>query len=430
MFRTNAKLVRAVVIVMPWTLCFTVVSSADDAVDVRMVVERLFEVGWDTSFASRATTDREFNGLSPIVQSEPRIRYARALTLIKQGRQREAKDGVDTLVKTYGESITPLKTKIWLAVLTEQYGQAMADIETLSGLLSKQPDGATKGDEYRTTARTLGLLFGYLEGPRADKVSTTTLANHQKKVQDRLDAKLQDAFREGQRDAIVLYLDLKQQYEEKENEAKRESERVRVQESKRIAAERERLVEQHKRLKEEIAQRREELQSELDTMASAESPLVQQQAVADRHRVAAFRELTEVVDDIDFLERRLARERDPIIRAHLRREIRRLDIIADDIRIDVLEAERQIALAQNEIDGLRRRSAQLQANMGGELKRAEGEYRNIEQRQKKLVADEKKLEKPILDSRPLLPLRRKIDSLATYTPFPLEEEKRRLLDSL
>jgi hypothetical protein len=47
-----------------------------------------------------------------------------------------------------------------------------------------------------------------------------------------------------------------------------------------------------------------------------------------------------------------------------------------------------------------------------------------------LDADEKKLDKPILDTRPLLSLQRRMDSLATYLNFPLEEEKRRLLSSL
>ncbi len=430
MFRTNAKLVYVAVVVIPWTLHFTGASSGDDAVDVRTVVERLFDVGWKTSFSARAATDREFDGLSPRVQAEPRIQYAHALTLIKQGRQREAKEGVDALVRAYGESMTPLKTRIWLAVLTDQYAQAMVDMETLSVLLSKQSEPVGQRDEYRTAARTMGLLFGYLEGPCANAVPSTTRADHQKKIQDHLDTPLEDAFLEGHRDAIRVYLDLKRQYEEKESEAKKEAERVRVQESKRIETERRRLVEQHKRLKEEIAQRREELQSDLDAMASAESPLVQQQAVADRNRFVAFRELTEIVDRIDVLEHRLIHEEDPVIRAHLRRDIRRLDIIADDVRVDVLEAERQMALAQREIDRLRRQGAQLRADMGATLNRADRDYRNIEKREKRLVADEKKLQKPILDSRPLLALRRKMDALATYAPFPLEEEKRRLLKSL
>jgi TolA-binding protein len=137
-----------------------------------------------------------------------------------------------------------------------------------------------------------------------------------------------------------------------------------------------------------------------------------------------------VVDDIDFLDHRLAHERDPVIRARLIREIRRLERIADEYRVDVLEAERQIALAQSEIDGLRRRGVQMRSSMSDQLDRAERDVRNIEKREKRLDADEKKLAKPILDTRPLLPLKRKMESLGTYSPFPLEEEKRRLLDSL
>ncbi len=430
MFQANAKLIHAVMLVVLWTWCLPTLALADDGVDVRAVVERLFDVGWDSSFSARDALDREFNGLSPVAQMEPRIQYAHALTLIKQGRQREAKDVVDALVKTYEESITPLKTRIWLAVLINEHGPALADMEKLGVLLSKLPKATAERDEYLAAARTLGLLFGYLEGPCGETVPATTRTGHQKRIQEHLDGPLEDAFREGQRGAILAYLDLQRQYEAKEEEAKKESERVRADEKKRIEAERVQLGEQRKQIKENVARRRDELQSELDSLAASESPLVQEQAAADRIRDAALRELTDVVDDIDFLARRLARERDPVIRARLRREIRRLEQIADEYRVDVLEAERQIALAQSEIDGLRRRGAQMRSSMSDQLDRAERDIRNIEKREKRLDADEKKLAKPILDTRPLLPLERKMESLGTYSPFPLEEEKRRLLDSL
>lgn len=430
MFRTNANLVYAAMLVVLSAWCFPAIASCDDAPDARAVVERLFEVGWDASFSARAALDREYKGLSPVVQTEPRIQYAHALTLIKQGRQREAKEGVDALVKTYEGSITPLKTKIWLAVLTEQHGPAMADMEKISVLLSKQVKPGAERDEYVSAARTLGLLFGYLEGPCAGTVASTARAGHQKRIQQQLDGPLEDAFRDGHRDAILAYLDLKRQYDVKEEETKKESERVRVAEKKRIESERVRLAEQRAQVKEDVARRRDELQSELDAIAAAESPLVQEQVAADRTRMAAFRELNDVLDDLDFLEHELAHERDPVIRARLLREIRRLERIGDAYRIDVLEAERQIALVQSDIAGLRRRGAQMQSNMSDQLNRAEREVRNIDKREKVLDANEKKLDKPILDSRPLLPLQRKMDALATYAPFPLEEEKRRLLTSL
>jgi chromosome segregation ATPase len=326
--------------------------------------------------------------------------------------------------------VTPLRTKIWLAVLLEHYGQAMTDMEALADLLSREVKSGGAAQHQLAVARTMGLLFGYLAGPVGDNVSATSRAEREQRVQERLTPELKEAFRNGQRDALAAFQELQREYEQKEVEARQESERRRVAEMERITAERKRMAEQHEQLKADISRARDELQSDLDALAAAESPLLQQQASGEQRRLRAVSELADLLDELDFLADRLARERDPVIRARLRRELRRLELIADDVQLEVLDAERQIAVAQNEIAGLRRQRAQLQAAMNARIERAERDFRNLEQREKRLTAEERDLQKPILDSRPLLPLERKMESLATYAPFPLEEEKSRLLNSL
>lgn len=137
--------------------------------------------------------------------------------------------------------------------------------------------------------------------------------------------------------------------------------------------------------------------------------------------------LVRIIGEIERLEILLEREKDPVIRQRLIRDIHRLETQTDRFRVDLLEIQRLAAVTEARLVILGRQMAMTRAQYNQALNRTAKERSGLERREKQIGAVERKAKRTTGDKRRSRTL---AGAFTTYAPFPLEEEKRRLLDGL
>lgn len=405
-------------------------ARAADATHVEDAVKQLLDIGWQESFRSRILVDKHFDQLSTVVQADGRLKHAYALVLIKQRRYTEAVETVDELVVRDDKNASTLKAKVWLDILTKKYSVGLVGMEKLAKLLKAELNQDAGADASRKTEGMLGIMFGYLEGPAADVVNPAQRVTYLKKIVGHFDDAQKDAFEAGRRQVKDQFTALVTEKEDALGKAKKEADQLREQLLKDADSQRGRIARQRENASEKEERSREEFQTEVDRLRAAERPLVETMTRIDRNALFVNSELGRIVAEIERLELLLRDEKDPVVRERLIRGIHRLEIRADRYRVDLLEIERQAAVAEAQLIDLRRQMVAAQSKRQQDLNRSSREETRLDRREKQVGFTERKARRTTGDKRRSRTLAARAAAFTTYSAFPLEEEKKRLLDSL
>jgi len=302
-------------------------------------------------------------------------------------------------------------------------------MEKLAGLLKPQANGPTP-DECVQTAHLMGVMFGFLEGPAAAVVDQAQRDRSRQKILTLLDAGQTKALEDGRRRVKEKFTSLVVEQEDATAEAKKEADRLREELLKAADDQRGQIAGKREQLTEEEQKNRAEFRSEAERLTAAERPLVEGMTRIERDAVFVENELVRIIGQIERLAILLDRERDPDIRQRLIRDVQRLEIRADRLRVDLLQIERQAAVAEARLVALRRQMAMTLAQYNQDLNRTTKERSGLERREKQVGAVERKARRTTGDRRRSRTMATRAGAFTTYAPFPLEEEKRRLLDKL
>lgn len=400
---------------------------ADDS-RVGNAVSKLFKTGWTTSIKARAETDELFQAVEQYKLVNEHTLYTYALIKIKQRDFPVATKTLDDLLMLDEGHVKAHKAKIWISMLTRKYSTALPEMERLSNLLPK--DNKEPTSQHREIARYLGRMFGFLEGPAMGAVKDDQLSRYEGKIGDQLVGNLEAVFEEGRRSIEQEYDSLAQVTEETADKGKVDAEN----EQKRLLAE---LAEK----KEDIVDRREKLapqrekildegKSEIQAIAAELKPLVEEFTQLDFQASNIRRELFLINSEIGRYQANFARTKDPIIRSGIAREIDRQSIISSRYQLNLNALKRRAAVNNAKQTEIRRRMAQTQARYAGQINAVNKELGNLSKEEKRNEVDRKKGQRTpnsigLIRSRSLA---NKASAFSTYEPFPLEEEKQRLLD--
>jgi hypothetical protein len=401
--------------------------AAERPEHIQTAVQKLLTVGWQVAREARQQADDYYGRLAGSVQAEPRVQQAYLLVLLKQQRYTEVPNQVDDILRRERQDLLAWRAKIWLAMLTKKYGVALVDIDKLGASWPAATEQGARADEYQGCARFLGALFGFLEAPAAPALSAAQRDAALKKFVARLDPPSQEAFEAGRREAKQQYAALLADQGEADEAAKRKADEEREDVLKDVATAREGVDQRRESVAEEANRARDEYQAQKQKLAQAEAPL--QTDLARLQAQAAFPqgELARLRGEMARLEDLARREKDPVQRDRLRAEIARLDIRGDRYRAQLLELERAAALLTARLVEVQRERARVELEAGGRMTRVERELGDLNRREQQADAAERKARETTGDKRRARAIATRVAALTTYAPFPLEEEKQKLL---
>ncbi len=407
------------------------IATADELA-LKTGITRMMDVGWSVTPTARAAADAQYGELQAIAAGDVRLLTASALVLLQQRRYEEAGKRLDELLAQDEHNLLALRAKTWLATTMKSYGGAMVTAEKLRAALpiesTQDPNGEAVAQDQLAF---LGRLCGYLAGPVADSVDQTVRKQLERTVLMGLGDERRLVFeqaRDGVTQKFFELTDTKIDQEKKNVEDRKVEANQTLQD---VEATRKEIESRVGELEASATKLQKEWNDELAEIEKLDRPLVAELARLRARADIVGRDLASFQIQIDSLNVRFARERDPVIRNQIARDIDQLSFTASRISSDLTLINRQGQAVEAQRAALAQRVARAQANFGGQIDRLNKELVALGKKEKRADYEEKKAKRPVSSSSTkTIALSSQVTALSTYDKFPLEQARQRLLNEL
>jgi hypothetical protein len=379
--------------------------SAPPDADLRAGASQLLELAEQRTTAATAAAAAEYEKLKRAAPADARIEYVGAIALLQQRKYATALPLVARYLAQHPDDQAALRTKIWVQLNDRRFDDAFAESVRLSQLAAKAPP-----EEAGTAARFLGTLYGYFELVRPDAAPAETVAKHRRVVLATLGEAHLAAFDEGRQVVVnsLAQLDEQKQQREEAAAAKRDDEQ--------------------KQAAQELASQEQTIAASKMTIDTAGGELRDAQ-----QKLAVLRaQLGSLANDRTQLEAQAASLQSQLLEQQkvLSSGRRNLgaEAIATRISVSLAALNKQLFDLDRKALALRNEAAQLGQKGQGEseaIARGETAVRQAEKKSAALERRMRQLAKAKPASTAALSVRRR--SLATYLPFPYDDEKERVL---
>ena len=173
-----------------------------------------------------------------------------------------------------------------------------------------------------------------------------------------------------------------------------------------------------------------EFRSEIADLEKRAQPLFERLTRLESEAAVVRRQALNLAADIDSLQIHASKTKDPYERDRLLREADRLTIYYRRHEVELSGMEAEAAGLQAQRNQLLIQQQQAQARYQAELGRLAGKLEGLERDLKRIVAEDRKLSKPVSGNTPRVrDLARVATAFTTYDQLPLERERQRVLDS-
>lgn len=429
----NVRTAILLVFVLPAacvTGAFPTAFGAEPAELNRRIAEML-RVGWESTGSARSAAADRFDELQREAPGNSHAEYAYALIQIRHHRYRQADTLLGDMVAVDQKDPAQWRAKAWLSVVVKDYPAALVALDRLGQLLPADDQDPADERAHLASVRFLGRVFGYLEGPVADAAGKPLVDEHKRAVIERLSDARYDAFEHARVEMLA-------QFRRRDREtalARREAITDQLHRKEQTQEKHRQVLDQADETIDRIDQRRDklrhELDDEIDEIDTADHPLVGQMAELERRAAGARREFLLFEGDIQHLYYRAQREKDPLEKEYLLREADRLSLLQSRYgrELSVLEGE-LAAVAQQRLR-LGRRRAQAEARFAKENGDLNEQLDALDRIGRRIEIEQKQLDKPSTGmTQRVRSMSARTDAFTTYEPFPLEQERQRLLDAL
>jgi hypothetical protein len=406
-------------------------ASADEAA-ANAALAQMLDDGWGTNAAFRTAGNKQRDAAFAAAGYSPQALYAVAVMYIKQGRYAEAQKLIDEHLSRDDASLVGQRARVWLSAILKNYSGAMISAEQLAtSLPAASPEDKDADEAQRECIAFLGRIYGFLGGPAAGNVKLDERKTSERKVLATLSTERRALFEEARDGVLQKHLELIDEKDATADAAKEAAEDAKAKTLDEIAKEREERAARLKELQGRSDKLKGELRDELAQIAKEDRPLVNELAGLERRAASINRELFSVQSQISSVQAILDREENPNRRGFLLAELDRLLVFGSRLDGDLAALNRLAAGVQSQRAALAARQQKAQQDIGGQIKRINDEGNDLTKREKRAAAIEKRTERST-PSTPAsaLALRATASALATYDPFPLEQEKARILKSL
>lgn len=393
---------------------------------------KLLEVGWGKTPPIRVAGDLQADELFEIAGRQPVPLYAYSLVLMKQGRYADAGKVLDEILKKETKNLEAWRAKAWLTAVLKNYGGSMAAAEKLSLLIPKTEAASNEEeDRQREFIAFLGRLYGFLGGPAQASLSVDERKASEKKISERLTEDRRVVFEEARDGVLQRYLELTGAKQDEKEKAKEKADADREKTLREIAEQRGESKDRIKELEEQVDKAKKEHQDESAAIAKSDGPLVAELTRLNARATVFNRELLAIDGQITRLQIQLNQERDPNLRNILQFQISDLQVLFTRYEADLFALNRQADTVQAQRIGLANRQQRADNDLAGKLNRVDGELAALNKQEKRNTAIEKRASKSTAATpTSALSLSAQAAALGTYDPYPLEQEKLRILEGL
>jgi hypothetical protein len=411
----------------------TAVLRADEAAAKRAIAQ-ILEVGWGDSFRAIEPAREHFEQAKGAAPRDPRVAFAFALVHIKHGRHSDAVKLLDEALSLDRRHVPAREAKIWIDVLLKRYPAALVQIDELAALLpAKDTPGVS--DEVkardRDTARFIGRLFGFFEGPAEKSINAVRLAEAKKGVLERLSAEHREEFEAGRKavsDRFAEFFLMREQTKDDEAAAQK---KAKDEEARRLAEDKAAVAADKATVAKQATQTREQLDKFLSDVDRQLAPLDKEYARLSAQGVGLRERMIDLDRDISRLLRLAETTEDRATAARYRLDAQRVQDIRARHAADYRVLEAQAGRVRGQQAALLNERDTAVARYNAEAKRLGREQVKLAQTEKRIARDEDRNRMPPSGNTDKVHvLSQKVLAFTTYEPFPLERARSRLVESL
>lgn len=410
-------------------LVFPSLTPADEA-GSRSLVRQLLEQAWDTTDEAKSKATERISQLHRLGDSVEAA-YAEALVCMLQRRFEESQSALDRLLKLEPGHLAAHRAKVWTSLLTKNYGAALVGMERLAEAAAKSTEDEATRDDANESARFLGSVYGFVDGPLEKTAAVASRKSTEKSILAALNDQQRMLFTEARHEVMEKFTGLTSDREDSREQAVADAEAEKQKVLADVDIRRKEIAKQAEELEERRDKVQAELNEELQEVARLDRPLASQLTRMQADAAAVQANLSGLALDIDRLEAELAREKDPVLRDRIRRDIDRVSALARRYDGELAAVSRLIAGVQSQRAEVAARGLRAQQRFGSQLQSVNRQLAGFQAEERKLAGAEKKAKKPSTGvTGKVTALGITATALKTYEPFPLEQERQRLLDAL
>jgi tetratricopeptide (TPR) repeat protein len=394
-------------------------------------VARLLDVGWGTTTSFRTAADAQSEALFSAAGRQPSALYAAALVQIKQRRYAEAARLIDEVLARDEDDLPAWRAKAWLATVLKNYEGAMIAADELAKLLPKDVAKTDEEDPVRHYVAFLGRIYGFLGGPAQASVSIDGRKDSEKTIAGRLSEHRQVIFEEARDSVLQKFVELSDAKITVKDKAKEQADAEREKTLAEIAEQRDVNKEKVKELEAKIDKFKKDHEKEIESVRKADSPLQSRLTTLSNQATSINTQLINIDSQIVLVQANLAASRDQNTRNFLFLELNRLSALEGSTQAELLSINRQAATVQQQRSSLVVRKQRADAELASKVAQVDDELNGIAKKERRADIAEKRASKAgPTTPQSALSLSAQASALITYDPFPLEQEKHRVLSTL
>jgi hypothetical protein len=393
-------------------------------------VALLLDSGWGESFRSLEPAGAYYRRARQISPDDPRAIYAYVLVQIKHRRYTDALKLLDELQGLAPDDPAAWQARVWLRVLTRQYSAALVDLERFADIIPPEPRVGSLEQPWLDAAGYLGKMCAFLSGPLRDTVDQERLNQVRQRIQAVMVGARQARFDEGYAAVDRRFTELWLLGEQTQEQAQQIEAQQKAEDAARLAAEQAAIDTARTALEKQAADARARRDAELKRLESQQSELARTLAQLEA-------ELAVYASRIGDLDVQILRLRDLADATEDPARRLRYQLDADRLTRLRLDEQRRAAVVESLVVRQRAALASVLAQQGAvaaqfqaELDRLNREAVALGRNQKRIRNEQREAAQPPTgNTAQVRAMQAQAVSLRTYLPFPLEEEKQRLLNS-
>lgn len=418
---------------------FTETTFAQD--DAFVQVSALFQAGWKPSSKGLEKSQALYRELVRNDQVDPSVSYAFALVQMRNLKYDEARRLLDEVLSARPDDMAARRTKIWVLTITQSYSAALVEMEKLAKNIAAESRTADNQSKQQATpapdgtetssAEFLGRVMGFIDGPAARGVAEHFRGDYRKRLVGSLSTADRQSFEQAystvQRRFAELSLDREQTKADAKADQQKRVERV----QKELERDRAAVAQQKSSLQERSEKLADNIKQEVADLDGQARPLVTRQARLEAQGAAITREMAGLEVEIARLLEFAELSEDGAEAFELRAAARRLSVALGRYDIDLRAINAELAtLAAQRVQLAARTQAAIERNRA-ETDQVERRLTDLRTADRRISNEEKKASQPFGgNTAAVVAMAAKARAFTTYEPFPFEEERARLLQSL
>jgi len=404
-------------------------------------VEHLFELGAEPSAKALHAVQNYYRRLPRSTRDDWRMRYAYAVTLIRQKRLLDARPIVEQAAAARPDDLGLWQSAVWVHLTLGDRTKALAELARFKRSMLA-PESDRDGAAAQQAADFCGKIFGFLSGPWHLRLHADDLKKVRSELRDAFVPEEQAVFDRAEQDVLA-------QYDELRGEQASLSEQAHDEARKRFADARAALLQSQTSLDEkkqdftdkdakrsaDTKAKLAELDGKLKKLEQQYEKIAEQMVPLELEREALTAQMAAIaVGDAALLV-------NPQLRKNLRINIdfglpgqRAYNMIEQALAPIVAQLNVLGGKAAEVVDGIAELEAERQTLVFGRVQDAGKialKKKELEKQQVRLDHDNKRLKAPkgagSAESRAAAT---RVRLLSTYLEFPLEREKERILQAI